>query len=358
MANWLIGQTPADVRTIINNNDNSLLSNATSADVGVVLKGGVRFLHEYPGTASGSTVYDLAGHNLFIGKESGNFMLTGHANVCLGDKTGEKLTSGSLNTFVGNFAGANITTANANTLIGRAAGWYNQTGNGNTFIGESAGERTLGGDNTFVGIDAGMYCTTGANNVAIGQNTMFGAYLGTGVTGNYNIVFGSGALHALSSGSENIAIGDMQALTTGGKNIAIGTQTLRSAVNAVENVVIGYGAGNAIVSGSWNTIIGSYAGGSTTGDQNVFIGYGAGAYETGDKKLFIDNIGRTNEADARVKALIYGIFDAATANQLVTVNGNINALEGFKIAGTPGVSGTITAASTVTVVKGIITNIS
>jgi hypothetical protein len=38
--------------------------------------------------------------------------------------------------------------------------------------------------------------------------------------------------------------------------------------------------------------------------------------------LFIDNQQRANESDARIKALIYGVFDASPANQSLTVNGN------------------------------------
>ena len=59
----------------------------------------------------------------------------------------------------------------------------------------------------------------------------------------------------------------------------------------------------------------------TTGHSNNFLGYAAGYYETGDYKLFIDVLARANEADGRVKALIYGVFDAATADQLLRING-------------------------------------
>lgn len=356
-----IGDTGAQLVSKFNSNFDGtfpIAENCTDGIAGILLKGTDRFIHDYPGTAIGDTVYDLAGHNLFIGKLSGNFTLTGHANVGIGDRCLQDLTTGSLNTALGNFAGANITSGLANTAIGRAALWYNLTATGNTAVGESALERTIADENTGVGINAGMYITTGIQNQAFGYNALFGDFANAGVTGNENVAIGTGSLYCLSSGSYNIAIGGaaMQTMLTGSYNIAIGQQAMNSGT------------------GSNNVAIGKYALYTTTGDNNtaigfealrwnpsgsgcVALGYYAGVHETGSNKLFIDNAARTNEADARIKALVYGIFDVATANQLLTVNGNINALEGYKIAGAAGVSGTITSASTVTVVKGIITNI-
>lgn len=54
------------------------------------------------------------------------------------------------------------------------------------------------------------------------------------------------------------------------------------------------------------------------------MGHQAGYYETGNNKLFIDNAARASEADARIKALIYGVFDAATANQSLRINGAVS----------------------------------
>lgn len=72
-----------------------------------------------------------------------------------------------------------------------------------------------------------------------------------------------------------------------------------------KNVCVGTRAGNAIVAGA----------------SNVFLGYNAGYYETGSNTLMIDNAPRANEADARAKALIYGVFDADPVNQYVAING-------------------------------------
>ena len=65
----------------------------------------------------------------------------------------------------------------------------------------------------------------------------------------------------------------------------------------------------------------------------MFIGHYAGKYETGSSKLFIDNSSRTNEADGRVKALIYGEFNATALSQQITFNvGTLNILDGGNIA--------------------------
>jgi hypothetical protein len=55
----------------------------------------------------------------------------------------------------------------------------------------------------------------------------------------------------------------------------------------------------------------------------VFLGAWAGFYETGDNKLFVDNQARIDEADTRLKSLMYGIFDALVVNQRLTVNAKL-----------------------------------
>jgi hypothetical protein len=130
----------------------------------------------------------------------------------------------------------------------------------------------------------------------------------TGLRLSPSIVVG-GALVNLSTGVGNIAIGDnsnLQQTSSGGYNIAVG-----------------YSAG-ANITGANNTLIGYGSMISSTGAGNVAIGYKSGYYETLDNKLYIDNQDRTNEAGNRTKALIYGQFAAATANQFVNINGGLS----------------------------------
>lgn len=90
------------------------------------------------------------------------------------------------------------------------------------------------------------------------------------------------------------------------------------------NTLIGYNAGYSNKDGYSNTFLGANSGRTNiSGIRSVNIGSHAGYYETESNKLFIDNTLRANEADARIKALIYGIFDAATANQRLSINGQL-----------------------------------
>jgi hypothetical protein len=190
--------------------------------------------------------------------------------------------------FLGN-GGANIVSGQAirNTIVGIDAGTALTEGAGNCLFGWDAGSSITIGDNNFcLGNQAGNSITIAQGNVLLGTNTG----------------------KSLTSGSTNIAIG-LNALLdciTGGRNIGIGFSSLFNCLNSY-NVAIGT---NALYTG-------------TTIDRCVALGNEAGYYETADDKLFIDNRQRANEADGRVKALIYGIFDDAVANQLVRMNANV-----------------------------------
>lgn len=94
------------------------------------------------------------------------------------------------------------------------------------------------------------------------------------------------------------------------------------------SVGVGYGALTNALSCSGVVAIGNYAFHSQeTGNNSVALGPNAGYYETASDKLFIDNATRASESDGRVKALVYGVFNSATASQYLTVNGNLRGLE-------------------------------
>jgi hypothetical protein len=157
--------------------------------------------------------------------------------------------------------------------IGKLKRWINKRiriPSHNTFAGENTGTHTTGDHNTFAGKDAGFSNTTGEQNNFIGQN----------------------------SGYSN----------------TVGNQ----------NNFIGRIAGFSNTTGDLNCYFGSFSGyTNTVGSGNLSLGNYAGYYETGDNKLFIDNTYRANEADARIKALIYGVFAAATANQRLSINARL-----------------------------------
>ena len=104
---------------------------------------------------------------------------------------------------------------------------------------------------------------------------------------------------------------DAGKVTTGNYNNFMGSLAGYSNTTGSDNNFMGYGAGYS----------------NTTGNNNIFIGDFAGYHETGSNKLYIDNRSRSNEADARVKSLIYGVYDAATANQRLRINGRLGVTE-------------------------------
>jgi hypothetical protein len=234
-------------------------------------------------------------------------------------------TDGINNTFIGSGAGAANTSGYAQTFIGYNAGNVNTTGIVNTFIGYQAGLRnTIGGSNTFIGTDAGAGNVHGDNQVIIGFHA--GLNLGPADGAGNNVIIGYEASITASTGVDNTMVGNRVGYnnTSGDQNVFIGSAAGFANTTADFNVLVGYNAGTALTTGGSNTFVGGRAGETaTTGTGNVFIGRAAGFYETGSSKLFIDNAARTNESDGRVKALVYGIFDAAVANQYFQVNGNI-----------------------------------
>jgi len=61
---------------------------------------------------------------------------------------------------------------------------------------------------------------------------------------------------------------------------------------------------------------------NSTGSGSVFLGYQAGYNVTGDNILVIDNQDR-GAGDEPTESLIYGVFDAVPANQILTINGSV-----------------------------------
>jgi hypothetical protein len=206
----------------------------------------------------------------------------------------------------------------------------------NTFIGNAGNATASSINNTGIGDYALASLTSGQRNFAVGYASMFKLE-----DGNNNFGLGGQALEQNVSGSSNVAIGNyaLRYVTydgnvaigyyagygnagayAGQENVFIGQFAGRYAQNSF-NVLIGSSAGT-LNTGAYNVMIGAYAG-ATSADKyyNVFLGYNAGYYETGDYKLFIDCFPRASEADGRIKALVYGVFNAAVANQYLTVNG-------------------------------------
>jgi hypothetical protein len=123
------------------------------------------------------------------------------------------------NTAEGDFALFNLTSGTENTAIGFGALVINTTGSFNTANGvEALRNNTTGFNNTANGVDALRNNTTGFNNTANGLNALSG-----NSTGANNTAIGAFAL-ANNTASRNIALGRNagRSLTTGSDNIDIG----------------------------------------------------------------------------------------------------------------------------------------
>lgn len=220
--------------------------------------------------------------------------------------------------------------------------YFHLTGNYNTFLGHLAGSYSVSGEKNFGGgYQALASITSGNNNSALGfnslatltdgyQNVSLGSDCGAYFNGNNCVLIGEKTAKGSApySSTNDVFIGSTVASNrSGGYNCTgIGSGALNSLTSGEHNTAIGRLALHTVTTTSNNTGIGYAAGGSNTGSGSVFIGNLAGYYETGSSKLFIDNAIRASEADARVKALIYGIFAAATASQYLYFNSNVNVL--------------------------------
>jgi uncharacterized protein (TIGR02145 family) len=201
--------------------------------------------------------------------------------------------------------GKGNSSVSSNTAIGASALPQNTTGNSNTAIGSVAlYANTTGSSNTATGFLALQLNTTGSANTATGN-----AALSSNTEGYANTAYGHMSLYVNKTGIHNTAIGYLALSNAKGHyNAANGSAALYSNTTGSYNTADGYQAG-------YN---------NANGNRNVFLGSSAGYYETGSNKLFIDNQSRADESDGRTKALIYGIFDADPANQVLTINGNVN----------------------------------
>lgn len=264
------------------------------------------------------------GHeNTGVGYVSLYLNTTGEQNVALGYGALMHNTEGSDNVAVGRDAMVWSTKGIQNTALGHEAMQQNTEGNYNVAVGRDACRmNTTGSENVGIGFTALRGNDTGDTNVAIGS----AALLSSTYEGSDAIAIGESALRVVTTGNSNIGIGRWAGagINTGSYNIAIGDGTLIKATTGTDNIAIGRNAGDAITTGVENTIIGGDAGHALVANSgSVFLGYKAGYYETGNNKLFIDNMVRTNEADARAKSLIYGIFSNVANNQKLWLNADI-----------------------------------
>jgi len=126
--------------------------------------------------------------------------------------------------------------------------------NNNTVLGDDALVKNTGTDNTAIGFNALFSNTTGSWNTATGDFVLY-----SNTTGLHNTATGSGVLESNREGGGNTANG-FQALgsTTGSSNTGIGYQALAFNTRGTNNIALGASAGINLTTGSDNIHIGNF----------------------------------------------------------------------------------------------------
>jgi hypothetical protein len=207
------------------------VANQTIANAAVVPLGAGGGVTVIAGVSGTDLILDVNGYyapagvgtqNTFLGRNAGNFTMTGDANAGFGYNALFSNTTGPQNTATGNAALYSNTTGGGNTASGSNALRNNTTGSSNTATGEGAlTSNTTGGGNTANGAGALYSNTTGSLNTAIGSGAL------QSTTGFRNIGIGQSAGANLTTGSDNICIvnygvaGESATIRVG----TVGTQT-------------------------------------------------------------------------------------------------------------------------------------
>ena len=149
---------------------------------------------------------------------------SGNDNSAFGYGAGTQITNGNHNTALGSAAMDALELGDNNTAVGSNALTTSWGQSNNTAIGFRASERTIGNNNTTLGSQALRFNSTGAGNVALGasaglgvvsnainRNTLIGFESGSSLVngGDYNIGLGYRSGHNITSGNNNIMIGNI-----------------------------------------------------------------------------------------------------------------------------------------------------
>ncbi len=201
------------------------LESTTGSSSGVLLINGASFLHNY-GSSS----------NTFLGKNAGNFTLTGQYNTAVGEGALFSLTSGSRNSAFGFGSLSNNTSGSENSAFGHGSLSFNTTGNYNSAFGYvSLARNTSGSWNSGFGGYSLSFNTSGNENSAFGYRS-----LTSNAGGSWNSAFGYESLES-STLNYNTALGysSGSGLTSGIGNVCIGFNSNPSSFTANNQVTLG-----------------------------------------------------------------------------------------------------------------------
>jgi hypothetical protein len=178
----------------------------------------------------------------------------GDGNTATGSLALFNNTNGNSNAANGFFALGSNTIGSGNTGNGSQALNFNTVGNENTASGNNAlFNNTTGNDNTATGVLSLLHNTDGIFNTSNGASSLF-----SNVSGSFNTADGGFALFE-NTGSNNIALGYTAGtnLTTGSQNIDIGNQgvggessTIRIGTDGLHQATFIAGITSATVAGT------------------------------------------------------------------------------------------------------------
>ena len=173
--------------------------------------------------------------NTANGYQALNSNTTGNHNTAVGWRALPSLTEGNFNTAIGEEALRDNHGGWFNTAVGSFAMQSTEPGDDNTAIGVGTLFETTGEGNTSVGTSAMSLAGSGGNNTAIGKES-----LGANSTGNFNIAVGYRAGFNLTSGDNNIDIGNL--------GVAAETNTIRIGTNGTQTATFIAGINGATAS--------------------------------------------------------------------------------------------------------------
>ncbi|MFZ3375756.1 MAG: tail fiber domain-containing protein [Chthoniobacterales bacterium] len=194
-------------------------------------------------------------------------------------------------------------TAEGTDALFTFTGVFPNNGGENTAIGfETLYHNTNGNHNTACGLQALFSNTTGSANTAVGHNAL------ASNTGSHNTAVGGGTLASNTIGNENTATGRhaLNLNAHGSYNTADGEYALASSTSASQNTALGYGAGYHLTTGGNNIDIG-----------NLGVAGEANTIHIGNPVTVVYPDGTTHAA--QTKTYIAG-FTTAVTGSMVVVN--------------------------------------
>jgi hypothetical protein len=222
---------------------------------------------------------------------------TGVRNYALGEYCMPALSSGSYNLGIGTDTLTSLLSGSSNIAIGRTAGLTIKSGNNNISLGRNSGQDpaysnltinnsiAIGTNSLFYDSNQIILGTANETTIIKGQleclndihcQNLYIDY-GGGVFLDYTILANLQGLTYNVQNTFNTILKDCgSSITSGIKNVFFGTLTLPYLTTGDENVGIGNEAGLNLINGSRNIFVGTYSGQYVRGNDNICLGSQSG----------------------------------------------------------------------------------